>query len=113
MNDNPTDQDWSELKNDMKQLLTEAEKREAVDRAIEVDRIALHAADTGYLMDDPHPKGYFLTTAGRMRRALYAYEWAKVHKPEWEVAEMPGYYTLPNASVVRTAVLENEGRPDE
>ncbi|CDZ92269.1 hypothetical protein QM787_03970 [Rhodococcus ruber] len=72
---------------------------------IEVDRIAMHAADAAYMMVDPHPKGYILTTASRVRRALYAYEWAKTNK---RPGTRDGYFYLPDPGEVRAAVLEYE-----
>ncbi|ETT24983.1 hypothetical protein RAJCM14343_1236 [Rhodococcus aetherivorans] len=72
---------------------------------IEVDRIAQHAADAAFMMDAPHPKGYILTTASRVRRALYAYEWAKANK---KPGDRDDYYYLPDPGEVRAAVLEYE-----
>lgn len=72
---------------------------------IEVDRIAQHAADTAFMMADLHPKGYILTTASSVRRALYAYEWAKANK---RPAGADGYFYPPDPGEVRAAVLEYE-----
>jgi hypothetical protein len=74
--------------------------------AVEVNRIAVHAAHAAFRMDDPHPGGYLWDTqAHRVGRAVWAYEWAKANMKE---STVPGWFEIPDPAEVRAAVLANE-----
>jgi hypothetical protein len=73
---------------------------------LDLDKIGMDAAHTAFMMDSPHPKGYMLTNAARVRRAVRAYEWFKDHKEPFEGSSE--YVVLPSATKVQAVILEME-----
>jgi hypothetical protein len=73
---------------------------------LDLDRIGMDAANTAFMMDTPHPKGFILSNAMRVRRAVRAYEWFKDHKEFW--GESCDYVVMPDAAKVQAMILEME-----
>lgn len=73
---------------------------------IAVDRNALLCAGEGFRMTEPHPKGYILSQAQQMNRAIYAYEWAKANMKD----AGGGYVEIPSRNEIQRAVLEYEAQ---
>ncbi|WP_454197096.1 hypothetical protein [Nocardia sp. Marseille-Q1738] len=72
---------------------------------IDINRAGFHAAMEALVMDDPHPSDDFQDCPSHwMRRALYAYEWAKRTFVTQE---------LPRPGEAREAVLLHEAREQE
>lgn len=79
----------------------------------EVNTAGWHAALEALTMDDPHPKGYIAgTTASRLSRALWAYEWARDTYPVQEEPDGSTRQELPKLGLARAAVLEMEASGD-
>lgn len=77
----------------------------------DVNRNATLTAFHAISMDDPHPKGYVLTASLRIKRIIFAYEWAKEEfqkNPDYP----NGYDKMPSKEEVRIAILDWEARSE-
>lgn len=74
---------------------------------ITVDRDAKMTADSAWMSDQPHPGGYVLTSSLRLRRALWAYQWALR-----AVAENPDSWMWPSNSEMLAALRQWERETD-
>ncbi|MGV9816941.1 hypothetical protein [Nocardia xishanensis] len=82
---------------------------------IDIDRAGFHAAMEALMMDDPHPSDYFEEPSDYfrdcpsrwLRRALYAYEWAKrTYRAQNRDSIL--FQELPQPGAAREAVLLHE-----